>query len=237
MICAVSGCISMDAVPEKAGGRYGYSYTMVQPIENRDLIYRDSYMTLQFSIDQSVIAFHLQNNSDQSISIVWEKASIGIKNEIFSVRNYKTFYSERDDPPYPLVIPPNGFIREVVIPWNNSYQKNGAWVERELFPAFDAGADTTKDSTMNLVGSEITLVLPMKVGLIVLDNSFVFKVTGVNILSSDTTLQPLNRPPKPEQSKEKRDIVQDITPVIISAGILGVAMYFLSVKKSPPISF
>jgi hypothetical protein len=102
----LSGCSGAAAVPP--GTNYLFSYRMSEPVKSDQLLFKDNYITIQFSFDQSAVSFQLQNISGASMSVVWEKVSIGVNKRTYSVRNTSNFYSMTSAPPIPTVIPPLG---------------------------------------------------------------------------------------------------------------------------------
>ncbi|MFA6470341.1 MAG: hypothetical protein WCW35_15715 [Bacteroidota bacterium] len=229
----LSSCSGLANSPG-GGVNYIYTYTMTQPQKNDQLIFRDNYLTIQFFFDASAISFQMQNVSEASMSIVWEKISIGINKRSFAVRNNSTFYS-LGNTPFPMhVIPPLGYIRETIIPRENVFVKDGKWVEKEFFLTNDRGSQRLKKAIMKMVGSEVTLTIPIKIGEIVIEYPFVFKVNKIAPLPS-TVLPPVKeRPPVPKATLQEAGTASDLVPILIAAGVFGVAIFLLSQKKTPP---
>ncbi len=216
-----------------SGTNFIYKYTMVQPDANDSLTFRDKYIYIQFKIDASAISFQLQNVSETSMSIAWDKTSLGVNKRIFAIRNKSTFYTTGNAAPTQLIIPSLGYIRETVIPRDNINYEKGKWVEKELFPTNDRGSQKMRKAITGLVGSEVTLSIPIKIGEIIVDYPFVFKVNKVSPLPSDVLPPVKDRPPAPKIPAQEASIGQDVVPIIIATGVLGVAIYLFSQKKTP----
>ena len=214
---------------------YIYTYVLEQTEKPEQLLFRDKYIAIQFFFDASAISFQLQNVSEASMSIVWEKVSIGINKRIYAVRNNATLYSAGTAIPPQIVIPPLGYIRDMVIPQENIYFEKNAWLEKEFFPTRDNGSPRLKKAITGLVGSEITLTLPIKIGEIVVEYPFVFKVSKVTALPQNLLPPVKERPAAPKLPVQEAGIGQAVVPIFIAAGVLGIALYVLSQKKSPPI--
>jgi hypothetical protein len=229
----VYGCSGLVTSPGRTGTEYVYSYRMEQPASDSVLQYQDDYIAINFSIDASAVTFQLTNRSDQQLSVAWDRVAIGINKRMYPVRNNTTFYSLGHATPQPLGVPPQGFVRETVIPWPHVNYAKGVWTERELFPVSDSGSPQIKRAIESAVGSEILLVLPMRIGKLVMDYSFVFKVAAVSPLSPGAVPPARERPPMPDAPMYELSIMQGYLPIIISAGILIAAVYFFSQKKEP----
>ncbi|MDP1675536.1 MAG: hypothetical protein Q8L88_01630 [Bacteroidota bacterium] len=221
------------AMNSPAAVNYIYTYTMTQPQKNDKLIFRDNYLFIQFFIDQSAISFQLQNVSGASMSIVWEKVSLGVNKRTFAVRNTSTFYSLGNSAPLPLAIPSLGYIREIVIPRENVFVKKEKWVEKEFFLTNDRGSQRYKKAITGMVGSEVTLTIPVKIGEIIVEYPFVFKVSAVTPLPSNVLPPVKSRPPVPKTNLQEAGAGSDLVPIMIAAGVFGVAIYLLSQKKTP----
>jgi hypothetical protein len=221
------------ALNSPSGVNYMYTYTMTQPQKSDQLIFRDNYLYIQFFFDASAISFQLQNVSGASMSIVWEKVSLGVNKRTFAVRNSNTFYSLGNPVPPPLTIPSLGFIRDIVIPRENVFVKNEKWVEKSFFLMNDKGSQRLKNTISGMVGSEVTLTIPVKIGEIIVEYPFVFKVSKIEPLPSNMLPPVKSRPPVPKTNLQQADAGSNLVPIVIAAGIFGVVIYLLSQKKTP----
>jgi len=227
----LSSCAGALRTP--SGVNYIYTYTMTQPQKNDQMIFRDNYVFIQFFVDASAISFQLQNISEASMSIVWEKVSLGVNKRTYAVRNNSTFYSLGNTPFQSLVIPPLGYIRETVIPREFVYVNKNAWAEKEFFLTNDRGSLRYKNAITKMVGSEVTLTIPIKIGEIVIEYPFTFKVSKVSPLPSNVLPPVKERPPVPKTTMQEAGTGSDLIPILIAAGVFGVAIYLLSQKKTP----
>ena len=230
-LVSVSGCAGSFTA---ANQHYMYTYTLISPAISKDLLYKDRYIIIQFKFDESAVRFQLQNVSEAPISIAWENASIGLNRRTFSVKNWATFYSLSQDPPAPVVIPPLGYVREVVIPRERISYENNEWVEKEMFPTQDLGSEHRKKSILRFNGSRVKLILPVMIGEAETEYTFIFKVTDITPLPKNTLPPKKERPPVPKIPFQMMGASQSIMPIVITTGILGVVVYLLSQKKNPP---
>ena len=227
----LSGCAG--SLSASRGMNYLYGYTMVEP-QSKQMIFRDNYVYIQFKIDASAINFQLQNISEASMSIVWEKVSIGVNKKIFSVRNSSTLYSTSVTPPVPVVIPPLGYVRETIIPRENIFYKNGAWNEKEFFLTNDHGSKRLAAAIKKTTNKRISLILPVKIGDVVIEYPFTFKVNTVKVLPSDVLPPKKERPEPPKSPMQEAGGGLSFVPIVIVAVIFGVSAYFLSKKERSP---
>jgi len=206
-----------------------YEYKMILP-PSKQLMFRDDYIYVQFKIDASAINFQLQNISDASMSIVWEKVSLSVNKKTFSVRNASTLYSSSNALPAPVIIPPLGYVRETAIPRENIFYKDGQWVEKDFFLANDHGSKRVAAAIQKPVNRVISLVLPVKIGDVVVEYPFTFKVDSVKALPPNVLPPKKDRPAPPKMPVQEAGTVSYV-PIIIVAAILGVGAYFLSQKE------
>lgn len=230
-VILLSGCAGSF---HAANTHYMYKYALMSPASSDDLIYKDRYIIIQFKFDESAIRFQLQNVSEAPISIVWEHASISLNRRTFAVRNSATLYSFAQDPPAPVVIPPLGYVREVVIPRDRILYEDNEWKEMEMFPTQDLGSQNRKRAILRFIGSRVKFIMPVIIGEAETEYSFIFKVTDIAPLPKNTLPPKKERPPVPAMPFPTMGASQSIMPVVITTGILGVVVYLLSQKKNPP---
>jgi len=216
------------------GSKYRYQFKMVAPTPSKEMLYQDDSIIIQFRFDEAAIKFQLQNLSESDLSIDWEKTSIGIDNRFSSVRHSSDFYGDTALRKVSVVIPPVGYIREVMIPRENVYFDGEKWVEVVLLPTTDKNSQALKQSILRSVGRTVSLLLPMKFGQTTKKYRFDFAVASVNLLAWSSYMPAKRIPPSPSRSKQavKPD---HLTTGIVVAGIVGLSAYFLSLKKDPPI--
>lgn len=226
-----SGCAGLSGAAK--GSNYIYTYSLVSPQKSDKMIFRDNYVVIQFFFDASAISFQLQNISEATMSIVWEKVSLGVNKRIHAVRNTSTFYSVGNVIPQPVSIPPLGYIRETIIPRENIYNEKGVWVEKDFFLTNDKGSSKIKTAMKRFVGSEVTLSIPLKIGDVIVEYPFVFKVTKVTPLPSHLLPPVKERPQAPKTTINEAGTSNSLVPILIAGGIFGIAIYLLSIKKTP----
>jgi len=200
-------------------------------------LFKDDYITIQFKLDESAVKFQLQNISELPISIVWENVAIGLNNRVYPVKNTTTLYQTDMVHPLPVMIPSLGYIRDLVIPRDYISIDKNEWVERDLFPTNDLGSPSRKNLILKYVGSQIKLLLPLKIGEVVQDYTFIFKVKSVAAVPEGKLPPVKERPTPPQVAAMSGQTSQSILPILIAGGILAVAIYAFSKEKATPINF
>jgi len=214
------------------GSKYRYQFKMVAPARNNDMLYQDDSLIIQFRFDESAIKFQLQNLSESDLSIDWEKTSIGIDNRYYSVRHSSDFYGDTVLRKVSVVIPPVGYVQDVVIPRENVYFDGEKWVEVVLLPTTDKNSQALKQSILQSVGRTVSLLLPMKFGQTTKKYRFEFAVASVNLLawSSYVPAKRMLLPPSRPKQAVKPDY---LTTGIIVAGVIGFSALILTRQKDP----
>lgn len=226
----LAGCSGLG---HSASGRMWYTYELAAPVKSKDLLFRDDHLIVQFKLDESALRFQLQNVSEAPVSIDWEKASVSLNNRTYALRNSATWYAPPSVIPSSVTVPPLGYIRDMVIPKENVYQENGRWIERPFFPNDDLGSAKRRALIMRYRGSRVTLTLPVRIAEVVKEYTFSFRVGAIDPLPPNTLPPPKERPPVPPVSGGEGSVTRAVIPMIITAGVLGVAVVLLSQKKTP----
>lgn len=231
------GCSGSMFSSKRASTRFIYNYTLLEPVKNDQMLYKDDYINIQFKLDESAVKFQLQNVTDVPISIDWQNASIVLNNRVFPVRNTNTLYQTELKKPPSVVIPSLGYIRDMVIPSENITLDNNVWVEKDFFPSDDMGSLARKKLIMKYVGSRVKLLLPIKISEIVEEYTFTFRVKSITEVPQNMLPPPKERPKPPPVSITAAQASQSLLPIIIAGGILAVAIYALSKEKPSPTDF
>ncbi len=228
---AFFGCAGGRFLGSGRGTKYQYTYALVAPFESSSTLFQDDSIKVQFIIDESAIRFQLQNISSSNLTVHWNRVSVGIDNQYHVVRHSIDFYSDTTRPNVTALIPPAGYVKEIVIPEENVKFDGTSWVETDLFPTTDRGRTAEARKIAQNVGKEIVLLLPLQFGDIERDYRFDFRVVSVTPIAwSD--YQPPRRTP-PVQPKQPLSMGDEITTAFISVGLLGFVAFMVSLKKDP----
>jgi hypothetical protein len=202
---------------------------MIYPAKNSKLLFQDDSIIIQFKFDDAAIQFQLQNISDAPVTLDWDKASLGINGRYFGVRHASNLYADtiRSNS---IIMPPLGYLRDVIIPRENIYNDGDRWVEVDLLPTTDQRSLQRQEGIKKNVGQKISLLLPMMFGATIRNYKFDFQADAVKQIAwKDFT--PVKRVPAPP--KIVHTGLDNVTTAIIVVGVLGFSAYALSVKKNP----
>ena len=225
-------CATTSQFSPGSGNKYQYTYKLISPIKNLSLLIQDDSIIIQFKFDEAAIQFQLQNISQSNITFDWGKASIGIGGRYFAVRHASNFYGDTIRSGS-IIMPPLGYIREIVIPRDNIYNDGDKWVELDLLPTTDRRSLPLQESIKKNVGQRVSLMLPLIFGPKAKNYKFDFQVDTVKRIAWKDYV-PLKRVPAPPNPKHGILALDNVTTAIIVVGVLGFSAYVLSMKKNPP---
>ncbi|MGD0591519.1 MAG: hypothetical protein ABSA44_12105 [Bacteroidota bacterium] len=214
------------------GNKYQYTYKLMYPVENSNLLFHDDSIIIQFKFDEAAIRFQLQNISNSYLAIDWNKTSMNIQGRYFPIRHVSNLYYDSSSSTS-ILLPPLGYLRDIVIPRDNIYNDGDRWIEVDLFPTIDRKSMKLQESIKKSAGRRIGLLLPMMFGSTEYNYEFDFQVDSVKRIPWKN-YEPFQRIPEPPSSKHQVSGSDNVTTAIIAVGILGFSAYVLSVKKSPP---
>jgi hypothetical protein len=225
-------CATTSQFSPGSGNKYQYTYKLISPVKNSSLLFQDDSVIIQFKFDEAAIQFQLQNISQSNITFDWGKASIGIGGRYFAVRHASNFYGDTIRSGS-IIMPPLGYLRDVVIPRDNIYNDGDKWVELDLLPTTDRRSLPLQESIKKSVGQRISLMLPLMFGPKAKNYKFDFQVDTVKRIAWKDYV-PLKRVPAPPNPKHGILALDNVTTAIIVVGVLGFSAYVLSMKKNPP---
>ncbi|HEX9615143.1 MAG TPA: hypothetical protein VGA55_06535 [Bacteroidota bacterium] len=230
----IGGCSTASRLQSSFGTKYKYTYRLVSPFSGRTMSFQDTRLRILFRIDDSAIRFKLQNLSASTMKVVWEDASIGVRNRFYAVRNTRTLYlpSYRDNA-VPAIMQ-GGYVIDLAIPAENISFDGEQWAEKDLLPTTDRESHAVRQSILNAKGNAVNVLLPIRVGEEVVNYTFKFEVTAVNVLPWERYKKP-RRPLPPVSLPEPAFAGTDqIITAVIVASVVGISAILLTQKKSPP---
>ena len=232
LMVLLMGCASTTPFAPGKGSKYQYTYRMVYPVENAELLYQDDSIVVQFKFDDAALKFQLQNVSDVDVHVHWSRAAISINGRYYPVRHADNLYSDSTGSQASMILPPLGFIRDLAIPRQNEYFDGNQWVEEDLLPTTDNGSPELRDKILSGVGQSVTLLLPLQFENGNRNYEFEFQVSAVDRIAWKD-FQPVKRVPPPPEPQHGRMAITQLTTAVIAVGILGFSAYLLTRKKSP----
>jgi hypothetical protein len=195
-------------------------------------MFQDDSIIIQFKFDDAAIQFQLQNISESHITLDWDKVSIGISDRYFGVRHASNFYVDtvRSNS---IIMPPLGYLRDVVIPHENVSYDGNKWVEADLLPTVDRRSPSVQAAIKKNVGQKVSLMLPIMFGPTRRNYVFDFQVDAVKQIAWKD-FAPIKRMPAPPKPDNKGRAWVNVTTAVLVVGVLGFSAYVLSIKKNPP---
>lgn len=226
------GCAVASRFSPGVGSKYQYTYTMVAPAQSRDLTYQDERIIVQFRPDEAAVKFQLQNVSDVELTVDWTRASLGIEGRFYPVRHATTLYGDSMRVTS-MILPPLGYVRDLVIPSENIRFDGERWVEEDLLPTVDSNDPLLRSTIRGSVGKQISVILPLRFGEREELYEFAFRVSSVRAIAW-RDYRPATRVPAPPVVHRSSGAIDQVTLAIIALGVLGFAAFVLSVAKDTP---
>lgn len=232
--CALlMSCATTSQFRPGEGDKYEYSYKMTYPAENRNLLFQDDSIIIQFKFDEAAIRFQLQNISESNLTINWERTSMNLSGRYFSVRHSDNLYTDSLKFSSSVLLPPLGYVRDLIIPRDNIYFDGQKWIEEDLLPTVDENSSAVRELIRQSIGRRIGLLLSLRFEQKERNYEFDFQVDTVRHIAWNDYI-PTQRVPAPPISKHGVPVLDQVTTAIIAVGMLGFSAYVLAVKKNPP---
>jgi hypothetical protein len=228
----LGGCAASSGYTPGQGGKYQYAYAMVAPSTSADLTHRDERIIIQFRPDDAAMKFQLQNLSEQELTVVWDRASIGVEGRFSPVRHASSLYGD-SAVSGSFLLPPMGYMRDLVMPAENIRFDGERWVEADLLPTTDRGEDALRTEIRRSVGKQVSVILPLRFGQEEVTYEFAFRVSAVRSIAWRDH-RPVPREPSPPVVKKSSSQIDQVTLAVIAVGVLGFVAYTLSLSKNPP---
>lgn len=226
------GCAASSGFRPGVGTKYQYTYAMVAPVAAADLTFRDERIIIQFRPDEAAFKFQLQNVSDEEMMVDWSRASLGVEGRFYPVRHATTLYSDSVSGSS-ILLPPFGFLRDLLLPSENIRFDGAVWVETDLLPTVDAEDPQLRAAIRGSVGKQVSVILPLTFGGREEIYEFAFRVTSVRTIAW-RNYRPVTRIPAPPVLQKPAGPLDQVTVAIIALGVLGFVAFIVSVAKDTP---
>lgn len=205
------GCASLSnmRIFGSRGNTYRYIYEMTEPVASKNLVYQTNKFNIWFNIDQGAISFDARNLSSSTMVILGGNASLGINGKFFPVRTSASYYSDSTASLFTIPVAASGYVQDFFIPRNNIFYDGTKWVERVLLPTMDFNNPERKQAIQKNIGSEVQLVVPIKVGTELNEYAFKFKISAIKVVDPDSIVQQgprLPPPPMPKRPPTKTEL-------------------------------
>ena len=226
------GCAVTSRFTPGVGSKYQYTYSMVAPTESADLTYKDERIIIQFRPDDSAMKFQLQNVSEVELIMDWRHAALGIEGRFYPVRHATTLYSDSTGGGS-MILPPLGYVRDLMIPSENLRFDGERWLEEDLLPTVDRNDSALRAAIRASVGKQISVILPLRFGEQEMLYEFAFRVSSVRTIAW-RDYRPEKRVPAPPVVQRSSGAIDQVTVAVIALGVLGFVAFVLSVAKDTP---
>ncbi len=225
-----AGCGGSYPARGVEGKKYSYIYQLTDPIISPKMEFKDSQISVTFSIDDAAISYTVLNLTTKPLALDAGGAMIGIDSIFVPVRNRLSLYSDSAKGFAPLLLPGRGYIEDMLIPRDNIYWMEEGWIEKDLFSTLDSGTVSGRKNVTKNIGKKLELLLPLKIGDKRTEYLFKFKVAAIKVLPPDKPFAEKQRPPAP--SLFSGNINPWIT-VGVAAGIALVSGAIIVSEKKP----
>ena len=227
------GCAPVSKIFSSRGKAYRYSFEMTEPAASKELTYKVPEFTIWFVIDQGAINYTLRNTTGSRISILAGNASIGIGNKFSPVRTSTSYYVDTVSYLVSNNVLANGNVRDFFIPRENVYYTDNKWIEKPLLTIKDEGNPAKRQAIQKNVGSEISLLLPIKVGNNTNDYTFKFKIASVKNIEFDS-LRSMPRIPVPQMPKKPPTNLELWSSIGIVSSVILFSIFLVTREKPFP---
>ena len=151
-----------------------YFFTMVKPTVNDSLVFDTNAIKIRFLLSPERIGFHLQNKTEDPITIDWNKVSyVDVSGESHRVIHAGVRYLERDRPQAPTIVPPTARVEDDIIPVDYVISsEEGGWDRLPFFKRMSAAAVLYK-------GKSFSIFMPLEINGVVKNYLFTFTIQDV----------------------------------------------------------
>ena len=154
-----------------------YVFVMTKPKENRELLFEDDFLTIQFSISGKEIGFLLRNKTSNPIKIDWDQAAyVDVAGESHKVMHSGVKYIDKEKPQALTVVPPTAKLEDIIFPTDYVFYtsgKYGGWSRNTLFP------DATKAELYK--GKSFGVFIPFEINGVIKNYFFTFNIEDVEV--------------------------------------------------------
>lgn len=227
-----SGCATTSSFTPGSGNKYQYFYSLVYPAHAENLLFHDDSVIIQFKFDEAAIRFQLQNISNSTIHIAWNKVSLHQNGRYVSICHADDLYTDRFDTNASVLLPPLGYLRDLVVPRSNIAFDGKEWVEDDLFPTTDNRNVALRERIKHSARQQVGLLLPIAFGATVKNYEFDFQIDSVTQMPWKN-YHPVKRIPEPP-TLPSHPLLDNVTTAILVVGVLGFSAYLITSKKNPP---
>ena len=154
--------------------RYRLAYRLVAPAVSETLQFRDTAVSVSFTVDGQSIRMHLTNLLDHEVKILWDQAQFtDVNKQTSRLMHSGIRFQDRNNPIPDQIVPPRAVVEEGVIPINRVFfsQQKKAYETKSLLPVDSEAGSQLKGKTINLF-------IPIEVDRAIIPYNFKIEITG-----------------------------------------------------------
>ena len=168
---------------------YIYKLQLTKPTVSNELKFNDEKLSVEFSFEQSEVAFSLKNNSDKPLKIIWDDASFVYNGEAQKIMHKNVKFIDKEKTQAPTVIPPQSFISDFIQPIDdikpnyNSLSGDSYWSTKPILPVISYYSTKDKkhiERVKKFMGTLINIYIPIQQDGQLLDYYFEIKVSDIH---------------------------------------------------------
>jgi hypothetical protein len=195
---------------DEKGTEYQYTYRMTKPIESDSFKYSERNVDFNLYITSKSIGFTIQNKSEGSVELLWDKCAMVIDGNTDKVFHVGVKYQDRAISQPPAIIPPMSRLTDEMFPISYVTDVNpyGAlkqslgfggrafeWNSYDIFFTHDADNDSLKEAIPRNVGKKLGALFTLKDGERERSYYFEFEITKV-VPKSPVVVEPKSSIPQ-----------------------------------------
>lgn len=171
------------------GTKYVYTYALTKPAGANRLEWADDTIDIAFAIYDKEVDFQLRNNASHTIKVNWDETVLILFGEAKKTIHSGVKYVDRNASQPGTVIPAGTSIKDMVLPSDNVYYREGyygtyysspgGWEEKDLFATNDLNKDDYKQTILGSKGQTLGLHLALQIDGQDVAYDFEFTITDV----------------------------------------------------------
>ena len=172
---AKADATSLEIIFKRAEGSFPLKYrlALTKPMPSEALAFSDTAVSVVFSQEDTGLGFRLENNTDSPVKIDWNTvAFVSPSGSSQGVIHNGVRLADRGALKAPTVVPPHANVEDQIVPVGNVEMVSTEWVTRPLLPTGPVG--------LGWVGREFTVFMPLEIGGVTKNYSFVFRVVSAD---------------------------------------------------------
>ena len=180
--------VGLASVESPADAKQQFGETKVVTLNDNGISkyrYEDEFIEITWFVNSKQFSFTLKNKTAHTIRINWDDISyVDIYGKTGRVMHSGIKYNERNNSQPATAIPKGESLSDILLPTDNVYFVNstkyvtGGWREKYLLPSVFT-KETIKTLPEKIVGSKMSIMMPIVIENVQNDYTFLFNVDKV----------------------------------------------------------